>query len=82
MGAFIALQPNGKYCRFSTITDCPTHWDMTREEYIKLCVEKAKAEAEDVLANYVLPFEKVIEEFRPRNMTKKEFKKFLHDVER
>ena len=34
MGAFIAKQPNGKYCRFSTIVDCPTHINMTKEDYI------------------------------------------------
>ena len=29
MGAFIAKQPNGLYCRFSTVVDCVTHYDMT-----------------------------------------------------
>ena len=42
MPAFISKQPNGLYCRFSTIVDTLTHIDMTEEEYIELCVEEAK----------------------------------------
>lgn len=26
MPAFYIKQPNGKYCRYSTIVDCPTNW--------------------------------------------------------
>ena len=29
MGAFISKQPNGLYCRFSTIVDTITHYNMT-----------------------------------------------------
>ena len=44
MGAFIAKQPNGLYCRFSTVVDCPTDWNMTEEDYLKLCAEKGREE--------------------------------------
>lgn len=32
MGAFIARQPNGLLCRYSTIVDSVTHINMTEEE--------------------------------------------------
>lgn len=32
MGAFVARQPNGLLCRFSTVTDCITNYNMTEED--------------------------------------------------
>lgn len=49
MGAFVTRQPNGLLCRFSSIVDCPTHYNMTDEEYIEMCAERAREEARDVL---------------------------------
>lgn len=40
MGAFICRQPNGLLCRFSTVVDCITHYNMTEDEYIKMRGEK------------------------------------------
>ena len=80
MVGFIAKQPNGLYCRFSTIVDCPTDWNMTADDYIELCKRKAEKEARDVLENYLQPFEKVKDYFYPNNMTEKEFDEFLQDV--
>ena len=74
MGAFITKQPNGLYCRFSTVVDCPTHINMTKEDYINICMERAREEAEEVLENYIKPFELIEEYFHPNNMSKKEFK--------
>ena len=34
MGSFIAQQPNGLYCRFSTIIDTVTHYNMIKDDYI------------------------------------------------
>jgi hypothetical protein len=42
MGAFIARQPNGLLCRFSTVVDTITHGDLTDEEYIEMCAEEAR----------------------------------------
>lgn len=81
MGAFIAKQPNGLYCRFSTVVDCPTDWNMTEEDYIELCAEKAREEARFVLKHYVRPFEWVEEYFNPVNMTEAEFKNCLREME-
>lgn len=80
MGAFIAKQPNGLYCRFSTVVDCPTNWNMTEEDYIELCAEKAREEARHVLQNYLRPFDWIEEYFRPMNMTEEEFKAVLRDM--
>jgi hypothetical protein len=80
MSGFISKQPNGLYCRFSTITDCPTDWNMTKDDYINLCVEKAKQEANDILDGYLQPFSEVVNCFAPNNMTKQEFKKFLEET--
>lgn len=35
MGSFIAQQPNGLYCRFSTIVDTVTHYNMTKDHSLK-----------------------------------------------
>lgn len=80
MAEFIAKQPNGLYCRFSTVVDCPTDWNMTAEDYIELCKQKAEQEAKGVLENYLQPFEMVKDRFYPNNMTEKEFNEFLQDV--
>lgn len=83
MGGFIAKQPNGKYCRFSTVVDCFTHINMTFEDYVRVIMErgkqewKAREEAEDILKNYIFPFDEVIDRFVPNNMTSKEFNKCL-----
>lgn len=81
MGGFIVKQPNGLYCRFSTVVDCPTHINMTREDYINMCMERAKKEAIDVLDNFVHSFEMVEQRFYPSNMTRKEFKECLKKME-
>jgi hypothetical protein len=80
MGAFISKQPNGLYCRFSTVVDCPTDWNMTEEDYIELCKQKAEEEARHTLEHHLRPFEWVEQYFHPNNMTEEEFKKFLEDA--
>lgn len=80
MGAFVTRQPNGLLCRFSSIVDCPTHYNMTDEEYIEMCEEKAREEARDVLENHLKPFEWVKEYFVPNNMTQEEFDKVLEEM--
>ena len=81
MAGFVSKQPNGLYCRFSTVVDCPTDWNMTAEDYIELCKQKAEREAKEVLENYLQPFEMVKERFYPNNMSQKEFEEFLKEVE-
>lgn len=81
MGAFVTRQPNGLLCRFSSVVDCPTHYNMTDEEYIEICAERAREEARDVLENYLQPFDMVKEHFIDNNMTREEFEKVLKEME-
>lgn len=81
MGAFIVKQPNGRYMRFSSTVDCPTHWNMTEEDYIKVCEERAREEALDILKHHLHPFAEVRVYFTTNNMTRKEFNKILKECE-
>lgn len=80
MGSFIAKQPNGLYCRFSTVVDCPTHYNMTKEDYINDCCRGTKEEALDILENYLYSFSEVERRFAEGNMTKKEFEQILKEM--
>lgn len=81
MASFIARQPNGLLCRFSTVLDTITHHNMTEEEYIEMCAEDARAEARCVIANYIKPYEFVKEYFMPSNMDRKEFDAIISEME-
>jgi len=82
MGAFISEQPNGLYCRFSTIVDCPTHWNMTREDYLNgvTGTVASREDGEEILKNWMLPFSEVEKRFQPYSMTQHEFDKFITEV--
>lgn len=81
MGAFIAQQPNGFYCRFSSVVDTVTHWNMTQDEYIEMCAEKARQEAKEILANHLQPYEMVKDMFIPNNMTVSDFDNIIDEME-
>ena len=80
MGAFIAKQPNGLLCRFSTIVDCITDYNMTESDYIQLCMEKAAQDAKDTLKKHIRPFSEVKKRFIPNNMTEEEFEKITQEM--
>lgn len=80
MGAFVAQQPNGLYCRFSTVVDCPTHWNMTKEEYIQSRMDDLKEELEMSFEYRLKPFEWVKEYFTTNNMSQTEFKRILENM--
>ena len=80
MGAFIARQPNGLLCRFSSIVDTLTHYNMTEEEYIEYCAEKAREDAKWLLEHNVKPFSLVIKDFQPRNVSVEEFNAYLREM--
>lgn len=75
MAGFIAKQPNGLYCRFSTVVDCPTHWNMTREDYLNNVTGTVsnKQVGQEVLNDYLKPFSEVIDRFVPHNMSREKF---------
>lgn len=88
MGAFIARQPNGLLCRFSTIVDTVTHYNMTEEEFITevqmniygLKLEAAEKEARVTIDYYIRPFSEVIRRFLPINNTREEFLTILRNM--
>lgn len=84
MGAFLVKQPNGLYCRFSTSICCPTSWNMTEEEYIKMCVERAKKNAErearEEIEHCSYTIDDMIRDFQPNVMTKAKFKKVIKEI--
>lgn len=64
MGAFIARQPNGLLCRWSSVVDNITHYNMTEEEYIEYRAETARMEARIELENnprFIHPFSEILE---------------------
>lgn len=80
MGSFICKQPNGLYCRFSTVVDTITDYNMTEDEYIEMCAEKARENAREVLKKHQKPFEMVIDRFLPMNSTIGEFEQLLKET--
>lgn len=88
MGAFIAKQPNGLYCRFSTVVDTVTHYNMSFDDYVndvqmgKYGRDKQEAEraAKDTIEHYLKPFQEVIDRFVPNNQTKEEFNQLLEKM--
>ena len=88
--SFIAKQPNGKYCIFSTVIDCPTHINMTKEDYLNFRIQKAIEEVKnevDILfdesnpSNNMRDIEDVKREFYPSVMTLPQFSVLLKKME-
>lgn len=84
MGGFISQQPNGLYCRFSNVVDCPTHHNMTREDYLNNETGNVanREEGENILAKHLLPFSEVINRFVPNNMEQPEFDNLVRIMSR
>lgn len=84
MGRMIVKQPNGKYCRFSTVIDCPTVINMTEEEYIQLriheAIDEAIEDAKDTLKHYVHTMDEMDKSFRNTNMTKKKYEQLKEEM--
>lgn len=80
MAGFISRQPNGLLCRFSSVVDTITHYNMTEEEYIEMCAERARMEAIGVLRNQLKPFSWVKDSFAPNNMSTEGFNKILEEM--
>lgn len=82
--AYICKQPNGLYCRFSDVVDTVTDWNMSKDDYINLCVtkaiENAIKDAEEVLNKRLFPFEQIKKDFFPANNTVEEFEEILKEM--
>lgn len=47
MAGLIAKQPNGLYCRISTVVDAPTDWNMTEQDCIGGIIDYLQSEVEE-----------------------------------
>ncbi len=74
---FISQQPNGRYCRFSGISDTVTNYNMTAEEYIELCAQRARDAAIFELKHRLVPFSEVKRCFLPTNDSVEDFNDML-----
>lgn len=83
MAGFIVKQPNGLYCRFSTVVGTVTNWNMTEEDYVRVLMMRgydgtqAAIEAREVIEDYLQPFSEVLKCFRPINNTVEEFTEWV-----
>ena len=83
MPAYIAKQPNGLYCRFSTVVDTFTHYNMTEDDVRELFAEHGRAEANMALCKaqrLVNNFNELKSRFIPNNMTRKHFNMLLEEM--
>jgi hypothetical protein len=74
---FVSQQPNGRYCRFSGIVDTVTNYNMTAEEYIEMCAERARINARFELKHCLVPFSQVKNCFLPTNDSVEDFNDML-----
>jgi len=82
MSAFFFKQPNGLYGRFSSVVDCPTHYNCTKEELIEEYVDEYRSELVNKFAHLDdSSYEKAKSYFVDNNMTKKEWKKMQQLME-
>lgn len=76
MSSCICKQPNGLYCRFSSIVDTMTHINMTFDDYINVLMErnhysreKAVEEATDIFKNYLHDYKECEDRILIKNET-------------
>jgi hypothetical protein len=81
MGVFIAKQPNGLYCRFFTVVDCPTDYNLTARDVTELIAEEAREQARYILEYRVRPYEWVKSYFSPREMSTEKFEAICNAME-
>lgn len=82
MPAFFCRQPNGKLCRFSTVVDTITHYNMTEDEYIEMRAEEARRDAQEDIKSHLRPYEWIDDYFVPNNMTRAEFEQIKREMEK
>lgn len=85
MPGMISKQPNGLYCRISTVVEAPTDWDMTKEELRALLVEHMSLDSsnqtiDDWLSRKEVDFEDALLELGRLNMTCEEAREWLVSV--
>ena len=76
MARYIARQPNGLLCVFSTVVDCVIYYNMTEEDYVELCAREAREEARYNLSRkwFIEPYSRIISDTLFNNTTEEQFK--------
>ena len=80
MPAFFFKQPNGLYGRFSTVVDCPTDYNCTKEELIDDAVETYRQELMEDFDKRCKSFDYMVSMFFDNNMTNEEFEKIKQEM--
>ncbi|MIL11607.1 hypothetical protein RH50_06875 [Listeria monocytogenes] len=85
MPGLIAKQPNGLYCRISTVVEAPTHDNMTKEELEDLLIIQRSLDInlvtlEQWLAVYKVDFNVAIEQLGSACSSFEETKEWLEEV--
>ena len=80
MPAFFFKQPNGLYGRFSTVVDCPTDYNCTKEELIDDAVETYRQELIEDFDRRCKSFDYMVSMFYDNNMTNEEFDKIKQEM--
>lgn len=89
MGRIFYKQPNGLMTIFSTNSDCPIYWNVSKEDYINLMLEEYKEQlekdAEEIFDDedpyYVKDFKEMENQIIHNYEDKKEkFEKYLKDI--
>lgn len=81
MGRFLIKQPNGRYCLFSSVVDCPIYVNLTEQDYIDIYMEYVKRDCLDYIKQvnenpcHHEIYENIDKYFHPNNMDREEFDK-------
>lgn len=71
MGRFIARQPNGRICWFSTVVDDVIAYNLTPKQYVLARIKRAMKEAKDdalvEIERYMHDFQDVKDSFVPQD---------------
>ena len=81
----ICKQPNGDYCRFSSIVNAPTHIGMSIHDLKRYLLDTnqldyERQKVEDWLSLYAKPFQVGLRICTNLNQTWEEFEEFLDEV--
>ena len=77
---FIAKQPNGRYCVFSTIIGTVVSYNLTADAYVEWCAQNARKAARNELRDGLKPFSEVKDNFEPICESYKDFNEKLKDM--
>lgn len=81
--SYIAKQPNGLYCRFSSVVDEITDYNMNEDEYCDIVAERGKDEALRTLRYHCHDFSEIIEDYDALGkLLDDKFQKILEEVNR